>query len=397
MEKRVPLHFATLKTIPAGVWALGIVSLLMDTSSELILSIMPLFMVSVLGASVAAVGVIEGVAEAIAMVIRVFSGTISDYMGRRKPLAVIGYGLAAISKPLFPLANSIGLVAAARFIDRLGKGIRGAPRDALMSEIAPAEIRGAAFGLRQALDTVGAFLGPLLAALGLWFLGSNIRAVLWFAVIPAVISVYVLIFHVTEPKKPDVTHREQSFRLNDIWRVGAAYWYLVLIAGVLSLASFSNAFLILKARTVGIPLFTIPLVIVLMNVIYALAAYPAGRLSDSVPRVRLLTLGVLLLVVADLVLGCARSPSLFLVGICIWGLHWAFTEGLIAAMVADTTPSPLRGTAYGMLNLVSGLAVLCASAMAGFLWDWYGPAVAFYASAGWAAVAMGLLLACWAR
>ena len=265
--------------IPRSIWALGLVSLFMDTSSELIHSLLPVFMVSTLGASMVSVGIVEGVAEATAMIAKIFSGTLSDHIRKRKLLVAIGYGMAALTKPLFPLANSVGTVLTARFIDRIGKGIRGAPRDALVGDIAPPQIRGAAFGLRQSLDTVGAFLGPLLAVAGMWLLADSLRAVLWIAVVPAMIAFAILVFGVKEPK----VHRAvqaTTARLADIRHVGGGFWQLVGISAVLSLARFSEAFLILKAQATGLPVAFVPLVLVVMNVFYAGAAYPAGVLSD---------------------------------------------------------------------------------------------------------------------
>jgi MFS family permease len=375
--------------IPPSIWALGFVSLFMDASSELVHSLLPVYMVTALGASVTSVGLIEGVAEATAMIVKIFSGTLSDVFGKRKLLTVIGYGMAAITKPLFPLADSIGLVLAARFIDRIGKGIRGAPRDALIGEIAPANLRGACFGLRQSLDTVGAVVGPLLAMLFMLTMADNIRAVLWIAVIPAFIAVAILIFGVHEPASArPAGHARIPIRLRDIGHVGRAYWQIVAMAALLTLARFSEAFLILKGQATGLPSAFVPVVFVGMNIVYSLAAYPAGRLSDSINRSTVLKAGVAFLIAADLVLASTSNFWTLALGIALWGLHMGFTQGLFAAMIADATPSQLRGTAFGIFNLASGIAMLLASVIAGVLWDRYGPAFTFLAGAAFSVTAL---------
>lgn len=382
-----------LKAIPKSIWALGFVSLFMDTSSELIHSLLPIFMVSTLGASVTSVGIVEGIAESTALIVKIFSGTLSDYFGKRKLLVMIGYGMAALTKPLFPIANTVGMVLTARFIDRIGKGIRGAPRDALMGDIAPPEIRGACFGLRQSLDTVGAFLGPLLAITGMLLLADNIRTVLWIAVVPAIIAFLLLTFGVEEPKKEHTAKAKSPIRIRDIHHVGSAYWQLVAIAGVLTLARFSEAFLILKAQATGLPIAFVPMVMVVMNIIYSLIAYPAGILSDSVNRKTVLLIGVAFLIAADVVLGFTSNLWMLALGVSLWGLHMAFTQGLLAAMVTDTTPAELRGTAYGVFNLVCGIAMLIASVIAGLLWDKFGASVTFFTGAGFTTIAfIGLLI-----
>jgi MFS family permease len=377
-----PSGRAAWRNIPAGVWTLGFVSLLMDTSSELIHSLLPLFLVTTLGASAFAVGMIEGVAEATALCVKVFSGYLSDYFRRRKLLTGLGYGLAALSKPLFPLATSFSWVVAARLIDRVGKGIRGAPRDALIADITPPASRGAAYGLRQALDTVGAVAGPLLAiAAMLWFAG-DFRMVFWLATVPAFASVMLLVFGVREPSTTRAKgDGEPRVAFADVRRLPAAYWWIVGIAAVMTLARFSEAFLVLRAQSVGMALAWIPLVMALMSIVYAMVAYPAGVLADRGRQSALLQSGLLALIVADLVLANARSIPLVFAGTAIWGVHMGLTQGVLAALVAATAPADLRGTAFGLFNLVSGIALLAASALAGWLWDAFGPAQTFYAGA----------------
>jgi MFS family permease len=371
------------------VWALGLVSLLMDTSSEIIHALLPVYLVTVLGASMVTVGLIEGIAEATASITKVFSGALSDWLGRRKLLAVIGYGLAAFSKPIFPLAPSVSWLVAARFIDRVGKGIRGAPRDALVADIAPAHLRGASFGLRQSLDTVGAFVGPALAIGLMWLTANNFQAVFWVAVIPAFLAVALLVFAVNEPERAAGLRKVQSpLSVAELRRLGLAYWWIVGIAVVFSLARFSEAFLILRAQAVGLPVMLVPLVLVLMNFVYALAAYPAGALSDRLNRIVILAAGFGLLVAADLVFAFTTDIAGVAVGVALWGLHMGLTQGLLATLVADTAPPELRGTAYGMFNLLSGLALLVASVLAGALWESVGPQSTFFAGAVFTVLAL---------
>ncbi|HZW25817.1 MAG TPA: MFS transporter [Gallionella sp.] len=378
--------------IPRGVWVLGFVSMLMDISSEMIHSLLPLFMVTVLGASALAVGVIEGLAESTALLVRVFSGVLSDYLGRRKWLAVFGYALGALTKPLFAIATSTGMVLTARLLDRVGKGIRGAPRDALIADITPEQVRGAAFGLRQSLDTVGAFLGPLLGV-GLMLLWANdFRAVFWVALIPGLLAVVLLAFGVREPKQRDGERPANPIRRENLKRLGVAYWWVVGIGAVFTLARFSEAFLVLRADQGGIPLALVPLVMVAMNLIYAATAYPFGKLSDGMSHIKLLGLGLVVLIAADLVLATDDRWTTVLLGVALWGVHMGITQGLLARMVADTAPVDLRGTAYGFFNLMSGIAMLVSSVLAGLLWDRLGASFTFYAGAAFCALAMfGLL------
>ncbi len=382
-----------LRAIPRGVWMLGFVSLFMDTSSELVHSLLPVFLTGTLGASVAEVGLIEGVAEATALVTKVFSGVISDWFGRRKPLAVLGYGLAALTKPFFALATTFEAVLFARFADRVGKGIRGAPRDALVADMVPPAIRGAAFGLRQALDTVGAVLGPALAIAAMMALAGNIRLVFWFAVAPAVIAVALLALGVEEPAAASGARPPRNpIRRAELAQLGAAFWTVVVLGTVLTLARFSEAFLVLRAADTGLPETWVPLVMVVMSLVYALSAYPAGVLSDRMERTRLLGFGLAVLIAADVVLALSGSVAVTLLGVALWGLHMGLTQGQLAALVADTAPERLRGTAYGLFNLVSGGALLLASVLAGALWDRLGPAATFWAGAGFTAIALvGLL------
>lgn len=379
--------------IPPAVWALGFVSMLMDISSEMIHSLLPMFMVGTLGMSVLVVGLIEGLAEATALIVKVFSGTLSDYLGRRKGLALLGYALGAFTKPLFAVAQGAGLIVAARLIDRVGKGIRGAPRDALVADVTPPEVRGAAFGLRQSLDTVGAFVGPLLAA-GLMLLwAGDFRAVFWVAVVPGLLAVAVLALGVREPEPRQGQRRTNPIRRENIRRLGPAYWWVVAVGAVFTLARFSEAFLVLRAQQIGIAMALVPLVMVAMNVVYAAAAYPFGKLSDRVGHRQLLAWGLVVLIVADVLLATAQHWGMVIAGVAVWGIHMGMTQGLLATMVADATPDDLRGTAFGVFHLASGLAMLAASVVAGLLWDQAGPAATFWAGAAFAVLCLAGLLA----
>jgi MFS family permease len=382
------------RDIPGGVWALGLVSMLMDVSSEMIHALLPVYLVTVLGTSMVTVGVIEGIAEATASITKIFSGALSDWLGKRKLLAVIGYGLAACTKPVFPLAPSVGWLIGARFVDRVGKGIRGAPRDALVADIAPAHLRGASFGLRQSLDTVGAFLGPLLGIGLMWWTADNFRAVFWVAVVPAFLAFALIMFAVREPPRPEGLRKvARPISVAETRRLGAPYWWIVGIATVFTLARFSEAFLLLRAQNVGLPITLVPAVLVLMNVVYALAAYPAGVASDRMDRTTLLIVGLALLIAADLALALLPSIGGVAFGVALWGLHMGLTQGLFATLVADTSPAELRGTAYGFFNLLTGLAMLAASIIAGALWDQSGPNGTFFAGGCFAFLALAGLLA----
>jgi len=380
------------RQIPRGVWALGIVSMLMDISSEMIHALLPLYLVVGLGASALAVGVIEGVAEATALIVRIFSGALSDRLGHRKWLAAAGYGLAAITKPVFPLAPSVGWLFAARFIDRIGKGIRGSPRDALIADITAPDLRGASFGLRQSLDTVGAFVGPLAAVVLMLLTADNFTLVFWFAVIPAFLSFAVIALVVREPERPaDLPPVRSPLSREEIGRLGSAFWIVVVLAGLFTLARFSEAFLLLRAQSVGMALALVPMILVAMNVVYALAAWPAGALSDRIGRYSLLSCGFAILIAADLVLAFAPNVATVVLGAALWGLHMGLTQGILASLIADTAPADLRGTAFGMFNLVAGVATVAASVVAGALWDVVGPQVTFIVGAVFTALALAVV------
>jgi MFS family permease len=377
--------------IPKGVWILGFVSMLMDISSEMIHALLPLYLTASLGASALVVGIIEGVAEAAALIVRIFSGTLSDRWRNRKWLTAAGYGLGALTKPLFAIATGPGLVFTARFIDRIGKGIRGAPRDALIADLTPREIRGAAFGLRQSLDTIGAFAGPLLAMALMLAWNDDFRAVFWVAVIPGMLAFALVVFGVREPARESSARAapksvRKSFRI-----LGRAFWAVTAAGAALSLARFSEAFLVLRAADLGVAVAYAPLVLVGMSAVYSVTAYPAGKLADRMPPQRLLLYGVAVLVAADVVLALASDVALLAAGVALWGLHMGLTQGLLAAMVAHASPAELRGTAFGAFNLASGIAMVAASGLAGALWHYVGPAATFWAGAALAALCFAVI------
>jgi len=383
-----------IKDIPAGIWALGFVSMLMDISSEMIHALLPVYMISVLGASTLTVGIIEGLAEATAAITKIFAGALSDRLGNRKFLAALGYGIAALTKPIFPLAPNLAWLTAARFVDRVGKGVRGAPRDALVADLAPPNLRGASFGLRQSLDTIGAFVGPLLAILLMLATANSYVTVFWVAVIPALLAFALIVFAVHEPPRaPGGEPAKPLLSRRALMRLGVEFWWVVAVASIFTLARFSEAFLVLRARSAGLPIALAPAVMVLMNVVYAAAAYPAGVLSDRMNRRTILICGLVVLILADIVLALAQSVAGVAFGVILWGLHMGLTQGLLATLVADTAPADLRGTAFGAFNMMTGLALLAASVVAGGLWDAVGPKGTFLAGAGFAALAVAGLTA----
>jgi MFS family permease len=371
--------------LPRNVIALGVVSLLMGTSSQMIHSLLPLFLVTVLGASTVAVGLIEGIAEATNSFARLFSGMLSDRQGRRKPLVVLGYGLAALSKPLFPLAGEVGTVLAARFVDRLGKGIRDAPRDALLADELPARARGSGFGSRLALYTIGSVVGPLSAGGIMLASGGDFRLVFWCAVIPAVACVAVLVMAVREQPN-NRANGAPRLALRDFKRLPAIFWWLVAITATLELARFSQAFLLLKARDVGVEAAWVPAFLILMSTVYGLTAYPCGILADHANRRRQLGAGVVALLCCHLVLAVAATAWMSALGAVLWGLQMGITQGLVAAAIADAAPDDLRGTAFGIYYFADGVASLLASSGAGILWSMGGAGLAFGAGAAVAAI-----------
>lgn len=369
------------RRLPRDVWALGFVSLFMDISSETVYGILPLFLFSVLGASVTSIGFLEGVAEATALILKVISGPLSDLLKKRKPLIILGYSMGALSKPLFAIATSVPFVFAVRVFDRMGKGIRGASRDAMLADIAPEKMRGESFGVRQALDTTGAYLGPLLAIFLLWLTHNNFRVVFWIAGIPGVLSVLVLYFGVREKEHEEKTKSKIRLKFSELKQFHISFWFISVVGAVFQLARFSDAFLILRGKDLGIDVKFTPFILIVMYAVYSLASYPVGRLSDKIRREWFLIAGFIVLMMADMVLAYAQNLYVGLIGIGLWGFHMGLSKGTLETLVADTCPSNYRGTSYGIFNLFSAIALLIASTIAGILWDQFGPKATFLASA----------------
>jgi len=403
-QKTIIKRAELLKKVPQSIWALGFVSMFMDISSDFINSLLPIYMSSVLGISVIYIGLIEGIAEALVLMIKIFSGVLSDIIKKRKIFAVMGYGLSACAKLIFPFASSVGVLLSARVIDRLGKGLRDAPRDALLGELAPASIRGLCFGLRQALDNVGAFIGPIIAMITLAIfthighIDHDFRALFWIAVIPAFLSVLLLIIGVKEPKREqneeekkeegsknvflDQANNPVTFSFKVLCNFGPRYWLVVAAATVLMFARFSQAFLVLRSTTVGMPFALAPLVIIIMNVVSAISSYYAGYLSDSINRLFFIIAGFIVLVASDIILGYATNPWHLIGGVILWGLHLGLTQGIFDALIVDTTESHVRGSAFGVFNFICGIAIIISNLVAGFMWMHYSPAVTFFVGAG---------------
>jgi MFS family permease len=354
----------------------------MDLSSEMILSILPIFLVTGLGVSVLTLGLIEGLAEGVASVIKAFSGALSDYLKKRKILVVIGYGLSTLTKPFFALASTATWIFVARFVDRLGKGIRGAPRDSLIADSTSTKIRGTAYSLRQTLDTLGAVLGPIFAIIILYLTTNNFRLVLWFAVIPAVLCIVVLIFGVKESTlKKNISRKKSYFLFENFLKITPVIWLFFLTVFILNLGHFSEAFLLLRSQEIGLKVSFIPVVFVVMNVAYAIVAVPFGHLADRGGFFILIVCGFLILVLADIILALTNSVGWMFVGIIFWGIHLGMTQGLLLAMISKLSPLELRGTSFGLFHAISGVALLTASLIAGYLWQYYYSGLIFFVSA----------------
>jgi len=375
--------------LPRTVWILGIVSLLMDLSSEIYHALLPAFLTITLGLPVAAMGALDGIAEATANIAKLASGRLSDRSRKRKPWILLGYGMAALSKPLFPLAQGALPILGARFVDRLGKGIRGAPRDAMIADETPPELRGAAYGLRQAMDTVGAFLAPI-AAVGLMLIfAGNIRAVFWVAAIPALLSFLFAWAMLREPKRRIAAADQVVW---GGWRsLDKQVRRLIAVGFLFGLARFSESFLILKAMDVGLAPAWSPMVLALFSLAYLALAYPAGALSDRMDPRSVLLAGIAVLVAADLILARAANLWIVALGVVLWGAHMALTQGIFSRMIADAAPEGERATSFGAFFFVSGVSALLASLGAGWLWDRGGPADTFMTAAGVAALAGAML------
>ena len=381
---------AARPSLPRNVWVLGFVSLFMDLSSEVYHALLPAFITLVLGLPATALGAIDGVAEATANFAKLFSGRFSDRSLKRKPWIMGGYGLAALSKPLFPLAATAPLIMLARFADRIGKGIRGSPRDAMIADETPPEVRGRAFGLRQALDTVGALLAPLLAIGLMALLASNIRAVFWIAVIPAAISFLLAWLVLREPEQHLAPIKKSPF-FAGFRQLDKETKRLLQVGFLFTLARFSEGFLILKGIDIGLSEAMSPLTLAIFNLAYVALAYPAGSLSDRVSPRLILIAGMAVLIAGDLVLAKTHNFAGLVIGTTLWGAHMALTQGIFSRMIADSAPDELRATSFGAFYFVTGIAGLLASLGAGWLWDRQGPESTFLTSAGVAAAALAML------
>ena len=391
-----------LRNMPRNLWAVSLTSFFMDISSEMVINILPLFLSNVLGVKTNIIGVIEGVAEATSSLLKVFSGWLSDKLKARKWLAVSGYALSAISKPFFYFANSWGMVAGVRWADRVGKGIRTAPRDALVADSTREDQRGLAFGIARAADTAGAMLGILIAVLVIWLVQSNnatlqagtFRTVVLISLIPAVLAVLSLALGARDvPIKGQREMPRFAFRA-----LGKPFMIFMVIVGIFDIGNSSDAFLVLRAQERGVSIIGILLMLAAFNLVYALISAPAGSLSDKVGRKRLIIGGWLVYAVIYLGFGLAQTAWHVIVLYILYGFYYGLTFGTTKAMLADLVPEHLRGTAYGTYNAVLGILDFPASVIAGVLWQgagsWsgWGPSAPFLFGAGAALLAAVLLL-----
>ena len=383
------------KAVPFTVVVLGLASLLTDVSTEMIHAVLPNFMSTVLKIGFAEIGFIEGLAETVASLLKIFSGALSDRIGKRKGLLLVGYGLSALVKPLFLLADSAAIVLAARAADRVGKGIRGAPRDALVADVTTSANRGRAYGLRQSLDTTGAVIGPMVALLVMWYTSSNYQITFALAIIPAVLVLFLLYFGVKEPSQTRPLSQDKIFSFKNLEKLKSdmppQFFGLVAVVLLFSLANSSDAFLILRARDCGLPIALCPLVLVAINISYALSAYPAGIVSDKIGHGPMLCFSFVLyaaVYAGFAVLGAGSGSALPMLLLClVYGLHLGFSQGVLSALVSHLIPTHLRGTAFGIINFAVGLALLTASLLTGYLYEHWGALYAFSTCAVLASIA----------
>ncbi|MDJ0867562.1 MAG: MFS transporter [Myxococcota bacterium] len=394
----------TSRRIPRNVWAASATSFLMDVSSEMVVNVLPLFLANVLGVRTVVIGLVEGLAEATASLLKVFSGSLSDRLGRRKPLAVAGYAISALAKPGFALATSWGGIAGARWADRVGKGVRTAPRDALVADAVGAGDRGLAFGLHRAADTGGAVVG-LAIAIGVLALvergaatldADAFRTLVWVSLVPAVGAVAVLAFGVREVRAPvRVAAARPGLR-----GLGRPFFAFLLVSALFDLGNFSDAFLVLRAQERGLGVTDILWVLVGFNLVYAVVSTPGGRLSDRIGRRAVIAAGWVWYAAVHLGFAGARSGGDVTVLFLLHGVYYGLTAGTAKALIADLVPERLRGSAYGSYFAVMGAIDLPASLLAGALWQglgaWpgFGPAAPFVFSAGTALAAAALLWVC---
>jgi MFS family permease len=376
--------------LPRTVWVLGFVSLLTDLSSEIYHALLPAFITVTLALPAVALGAIDGIAEATASFAKLVSGRLSDRSMRRKPWILGGYGLAAAAKPLFAVATNAWMVMVARFSDRVGKGIRGAPRDAMIADETPPAIRGRAFGLRQGLDTVGALLAPIVAVALMFAFSDDIRTVFWVAMIPAVAAVILILVALREPEVHSAPRQPQAL-LAGFRDINRQTRRVLAVAFLVMLARFSEGFLILRGIDIGLSPAVSPLVMVVFSLGFLALAYPAGALSDSTNPRSILVGGIAVLIAGNLILAQDWGVAGLITGVLLWGAHMALTQGILARMIADSAPPQLRATSFGAFYFVTGIATLLASVAAGLIWDREGAPATFIASAAVAAVAWAML------
>ncbi len=391
-----------IKHLPRNVWAVSLTSFFMDISSEMVINILPMFLANVLGVRTSIIGVIEGVAEATASILKVFSGWLSDKLRGRKWIAVAGYAISAFSKPFFYLANTWGVVAGVRWADRLGKGVRTAPRDALVADSIKPEQRGLAFGFHRAADTGGAVVGLLIAVLAVWLVQSNntllgkntFRTVVLISLIPAILAVISLAVGARDTKN----RQELSTPKIRLKGLGKPFLTFLVIVGIFDLGNSSDAFLVLRAQERGISVLGVLIMLAVFNLVYALVSTPAGSLSDRIGRRKVIIGGWLIYGLIYLGFALARQPWHIWALYISYGLYYGLAYGTAKALVADLVPADLRGTAYGTYNAILGIIDFPASLIAGLLWQgaggWqgWGPSAPFFFGAGLAFLASALML-----
>jgi len=366
--------------LPRNVWALSWVAFFNDTATEMGYWLLPQFLVGVLGASPMTFGLIEGAAETVSSFGRLLSGWLSDRLRRRKPLVAAGYTVANIVKPWLAVAASWGQVFWVRFTDRAAKGFRGAPRDALIADSVPQAQRGAAFGLRQAMDTAGAVLGPLGALALLPLFSGDVRKVFWLATIPGAVCILLVWFGVSEVRPAEHVGAVREPPLHPVnWNKSLVI--ILIAAGLFSLGNSSDLFLILRAQNLGVRAALAPGLGLLFNLVYTSLSWPAGKLSDQIPRRALVVLGYLIYGAVYLGFSLVRGPQFVWFLFAVYGMYYAMTEGVIRAWIADLVPSSSRGSVFGVFNWLVGVAALPASLVAGWLWRHYSPPAPFFVSA----------------
>lgn len=374
-----------------NVFAAGLVSFFMDVSSEMVYPLIPLFLANVLGVNKSVIGLIEGIAESTASLLKVFSGWLSDRIGRRKGLMGMGYGISVLSRPLIALAVGWPQILASRFIDRLGKGIRTAPRDAIIAESSLPEVMGRAFGFHRAMDTLGAVVGPALAFFLLGLFAGDFRKVFWLSMIPGIIAVLLIVFLIQEKKRalPESRKRPRLTLAHFDWR----FKFFVVITTLFAIGNSSDVFLILRSQQLGIPTAVIPVLYLTFNLIYSLSAFPAGMAADRFGKKRIMMIGFILFAFIYYGFAVAGSATTAWVLFGLYGIFMGLTEGVQKAFLTTIIPSDFKATAFGIYNTAIGLALFPASLIGGWLWDRVSPSATFYYGSAMAAVFTLLFIA----